>query len=298
MSNLVKDVFKDYKEENNIINAQIENIDLFKKSKKLEIKLKAEEPIKIAEISTFEDYLKNRFQIQKVIIKMENMEKGVRPLFPYKLQEDWQDIIEYISKNFPIAKAILKSSSIEIEENRIIIILKTKSTDFLYSYKIDKEIEQIIYNLYGIKTKVECIENVTEDLILEQEKYLESLEKMACSDIMNEINVQNEIAKELEQKEKEAKEKEKNGETKTNLIFGRTDKIKDQIVKISDLTTDYGRVSIEGKVISVDSRELKNGKILVQFNVYDGTSTITCKSFVEKDKANQIMRKIKRNKKD
>ena len=186
---------------------------------------------------------------------------------------------------------------LEVEGNKVIIVLRTKSIDFLHSYKIDKEIEHIIYNLYGVKTKVECIEDLTEDLILEQEKYLENLEKIACSDIMNEINIQNEIAKELEQKKKEAKEQENSEEGKTNLIFGRTDKIKDQVVKISDLTTDYGRVSIEGKVISVDSRELKNGKDLVMFNVYDGTSTITCKSFVTQDKANSVIRKTKRNKK-
>ena len=33
----IKDVFKDYQEENNLINAEIENINLFKKSKKIEI---------------------------------------------------------------------------------------------------------------------------------------------------------------------------------------------------------------------------------------------------------------------
>ena len=37
MLNAVKDVFKDYKEQNNIVNTQIENINLFKKSHKLEI---------------------------------------------------------------------------------------------------------------------------------------------------------------------------------------------------------------------------------------------------------------------
>ena len=36
MSNIVKDVFKDYKGQGNILEAQIENINLFKKSKKIE----------------------------------------------------------------------------------------------------------------------------------------------------------------------------------------------------------------------------------------------------------------------
>ena len=65
-------------------------------------------------------------------------------------------------------------------------------------------------------------------------------------------------------------------------------------MKIVDLTTDYGKVALEGKVISVDSRELKNGKTLAQFNLYDGTSTITCKSFLASDKKDIVMRKIKK----
>ena len=54
MSNRVKDVFKDYKGQGNILEAQIENINLFKKSKKIEIKLSTEKQVKIQEISSFE----------------------------------------------------------------------------------------------------------------------------------------------------------------------------------------------------------------------------------------------------
>lgn len=295
MSNIIKDVFKDYKEENNIIYAEVENINLFKKSKKIEISLKTKKTIKICEISSFEDYLKNRFQIQNVSINIEKVEKEDLSIFPDEIQKDWKDIVDYLSKNFPLTKTILKSSTIKIVENRIIVELKTKSADFLHSYKIDEEIEHIVSNLYGIKCKVEYREDVTEDTIKEQEEYLNSLEKIACDDLMYEINVQNEIAKEMEQKEVEEEQNKEDG--KLPLIFGRTDKIKDQIVKISDLTTDYGKVAIEGKVISVDSRELKNGKTLAMFNIYDGTSTITCKSFIEQDKVEQVMRKIKRSKK-
>ena len=82
MSNIVKDVFKDYKGQGNILETQIENINLFKKSKKIEIKLSTEKHVKIQEISSFEEYLITRFQIQKVELYIEMREKGDRPLFP------------------------------------------------------------------------------------------------------------------------------------------------------------------------------------------------------------------------
>ena len=97
----------------------------------------------------------------------------------------------------------------------------------------------------------------------------------------------------MENQEKELKQLEDEEEGKNPLILGRTDKIKDQIVKIADLTPDYGRVAIEGKVISVDAKELKNGKTLAMFNIYDGTSTITCKSFVEAEKASKVLGRLK-----
>ena len=93
MPNTVKDVFKDYKGQGNILETQIENINLFKKSKKIEIKLSTEKQVKIQEISSFEEYLITRFQIQKVELYIEMREKGDRPLFPQQLVNDWKDII-------------------------------------------------------------------------------------------------------------------------------------------------------------------------------------------------------------
>ena len=172
-----------------------------------------------------------------------------------------------------------------------------KNADFLHSYEIDKEIENIISNLYGVKYKVEYEEDITQDSLKKQSEYLEKLEKNVCQNLMNPINMQHETAIQVEKQKNETQEAERPEDAKLPLIFGRTDKIKDKTVKISDLTPDYGRVAIEGKVISVDSRELKNGKTLAMFNLYDGTSTITCKSFIEAEKVNQVMRKIKGSKK-
>lgn len=295
MLNAVKDVFKDYKEPNNILDTKIENINLFKKSNKLEINLISETRITLDEIDRFEEYLKSRFQIQKIELNVEMGEKGDRPLFPQEIKSDWKSIVKFVSKKYPLTKAILNNSDVEQKDNRLTVVLNTKNADFLHSYEIDKEIEKIINNLYGLKIKVEFQENITEDTIKKQSEYLEELEKNACEDLMHEINMQNEIAAQMEKQKKEAEEQQLKDEEegKIPLILGRTDKIKDQIVKISDLTPDYGRVAIEGKVISVDSRELKNGKTLAMFNIYDGTSTITCKSFIDAEKASTVMGRLK-----
>ncbi len=293
MLNVVKDVFKDYKEQSNILDAKIENINLFKKSNKLEINLITEKQITLQEFESFEEYLKQRFQIEKISLNIKNGEKGARPLFHQELKNGWESIVKYVSKKYPLTKAILDKSNVEVEDNKAIVSLNTKNADFLHSYEIDKEIEKTIENIYGLKIKVEFKENITEDTLKKQSKFLEELEKNACEDLMHEINVQNEIALQMKKQKQEVEELENQEERKNPLILGRTDKIKDKIVKISDLTPDYGRVAIEGKVISVDSRELKNGKTLAMFNIYDGTSTITCKSFIEAEKTSKVMIRLK-----
>ena len=293
MANIVKDIFKDYNEKNNIIDAEIENINLFKKSKKLEMKLNSNSILSITELESFENYLINRFQIEKVEFDINILKENSVSNLDEKLKIAWKDIVSYLSKKYPLTKAILKSSDIEIEDSKVIVVIKSKNAEFMHSYEIDKELEKIIKNIYGKKVKVEYKENITEEGLKKQSEYLENLEKNACQDLINEINMQNEIEAQIKQKEKEAKEAEEKEDGEKPLIFGRTDKIKEQIVKIEDLTSDYGRVALEGKIISVDSRELKNGKTLAMFNVYDGTSTITCKSFVEADKASKVLGRLK-----
>ena len=79
----------------------------------------------------------------------------------------------------------------------------------------------------------------------------------------------------------------------TPLILGTSENITEELVKVQDLGVDDGKVALQGEVIFTEDRTLKSGKTLFSFDLYDGTSTITCKAFLEKDKAKKIMKRIK-----
>lgn len=79
----------------------------------------------------------------------------------------------------------------------------------------------------------------------------------------------------------------------TPLIYGSSMNITENIVKVEDLGVDDGKIALQGEVIYTEDRTLKNGKILFSFDLYDGTSTITCKAFLNKDNAKRIMKRIK-----
>lgn len=77
------------------------------------------------------------------------------------------------------------------------------------------------------------------------------------------------------------------------LILGMSTQIKEPLVKIQDLTVDSGSVCIDGEVINMEDRELKGGKVLLSIDIYDGTSTMTCKAFLTKDNSKKVIGKIK-----
>ena len=78
----------------------------------------------------------------------------------------------------------------------------------------------------------------------------------------------------------------------TPLILGSSMNITEPLVKVSDLGVDDGKIALQGEVIYSEDRTLKSGKTLFSFDLYDGTSTITCKAFLEKDKAKKTMKRI------
>ena len=141
----------------------------------------------------------------------------------------------------------------EVNENRAIINLKTKNSDFLHSYEIDKVINIIFMNLYGKNYKIEYKENVTEEELQKQQSFLEEIQNSVCKNLVHNMEFVANEKKVVETKSGEVEAKEDEPKEETPLIIGRSANIKEQVVKIKDLTVDYGRTALQGKVIRTDS---------------------------------------------
>ena len=312
MEKTIKEIFKDHNSNSFTLNAaRIKAINLFRKTNKLEINIIANDFIKIVDLYAFERYLEKRFAIKEIIIKIEYENE-----IDVNFKEEWTDIVNYMSYKHPLAKALLKNSTIEIESPNLIVNLSLKGREVLQAREFDKILEEIIQNIYGKKVKVKYVENITDEMIKILQEQVEQNEREAVQQAQREAE---EFAKEMSEK---SGKKQKNdskiqtekavldtdeippfdiGETaentnleeKTPLIYGRSLKIKEQLVKVADLSIDSGKVLLDGEVLNIDSRELKSGKVLVMFDLYDGSSTITCKAFAEGDKSKETIKKIK-----
>ena len=303
----IRDVFKDFTTESfALYNSLITSINIFKKSGKLETSIEAEKQIKIKDLEKFEIYLENRFQLKNVLIRIKYLEK-----FETNIEKEWEDIISYISRKHPLTKALLRGSKIEVEGSNVNVNLAFKGKALLDGKNFNIVLSELIKNIYGENYKIQFVENISEEKLKEYQAHLESLEEQvvniakaemveaaeskksekkvssATNENNNSTNVEQGVAKPVESNNEKAEE-----DTTNPVIYGRVGKMSAPLVKVADLTIDSGKVMIDGEILATETRELKSGKILAMFNLFDGSSTITCKVFLEAEKSKAILKRM------
>ena len=307
----VKEVFPDFETDEKLLKCKIKKANLYKKENKLALLLVSEEKLGLKSIYLYENYLKNRFKVKDVRIKLEGT-------FEVDIKKEWNNVVSYINIKYPITKAILVNSSIEIDNKNVTVNLAVVGKDFMTSSSFDKIINRVISDFYMQDYKIEISEKIDEELVKKYEENAKRLQRMAIEIAEQEITVEeNNVGeddyvrptkKELVVKEQTGSsapteiknkpkdvtiENEQHQEEETPLIIGRSLNIREALVKVEDLSIDSGKVSLEGEIINMDSRELKSGKFLLMFDVYDGTSTITCKAFVVPEKVKAVLGRLK-----
>ena len=318
----VGNVFSDYKTESNLKVAEVEGMDWQKKVNSLKICITASEYIEIKEIWFFEKFLIERFKFSHIetIIKYDESVKikGIK--------EEWANLICYMTHKYPLMKPmLLLKSDVNIEENTINVAMHIRGADFLKARKLDLELQKVIKNIFGKEYKINIYEEMSEKELQQikesnerTEKHVVELAMEKCtyvqeqdievkkpkevsvkkSNSQDEKNSDEKKTKEVNAKVEEPKEKEPENDENSILILGRTPDIRENLVKVTDITADEGRVAIEGEIINgeIETKELKSGKFLLSFNVYDGTSTMTCKAFCKPEEVKSVTGKLKKAK--
>lgn len=309
---MLKEIFKDFEINSNIINTKIKSINLYKKANKLEVNILSDKPIKVKDVGAFEKYLIKRFMLKEALIHISYIEE-----IENNFLNQWDDILDYLSYKHPLTKALLKDSILNLDGNNLNISLKLSGSDILYGRNMDKILSDLIFNVFNQKLKIKYIDNDSEETKVKALEYRQKLQEDVIKKVQEKSNIidnakENNPEKENKESSIQDSKLKVNGQTVNNnkqedkreskqeepeeitpLILGRNQNIKDPLVKVIDISIDSGKISLEGEVINTDSRELKTGKFLFMFDLYDGTSTITCKAFIEKEKFKTVSRKNK-----
>ncbi len=304
----VGQVFPDEKFDDSLLRCKIKSANLYKKTNTITLLLLSNEKLDLISIYKFENFLKNRFNVKdaRIIVEAD---------IDFDINIEWIGIVRYLNIKHPMTKAILINSKPILQDKNLIVKLAVKGKDFLIGGGFEKELEKVLNDFYGRKIKVEYVEELDKELVKKYEENTKRIERMAIELASQEI-VSNEKEEEKVKTQSKDKKENKNFSEKstpneqqptmesnapivnepeeiTPLILGRSLNIKETLVKVEDISVDSGKLSLEGEIINMDSRELKSGKFLVMFDLYDGTSTITCKSFVIPEKIKEVTKRLK-----
>ena len=311
----VGEIFSDYKTKTNIQYANIKALNVVKKTNTLQVEMEFDEYIEIKEIWYFEKFLKERFRFEQVDIKIHYHES----VEPKPIQEEWKNIIAYMAHKHPLTRPmLLLKSDIEIQENTILVKMHIRGAEFLKARKTDKELEKMLQNLYGIPYHVELKEVVSNKELKEIEERIQKEQNKIINDI-EEKQKQEQIQKEQHQEVPDFQDPdyqmpqeiegyipedgeiqgypEIEQETVEQYIMGKPSKAKEKKMKIKDISANDGRVTLEGRIVTKEIRETKSGKGMLIIDLYDGTGTITCKSFAkDMTEGNQILERLEKAK--
>ena len=100
------------------------------------------EKIDLISLYKFENYLKIRFKVKDAKIVIEND-------LEFNLDIEWKSILRYINAKHPMTRPILINSRPKVEDKNITVELAVKGKDFLVAGGFEKQLEEILLNIYG-----------------------------------------------------------------------------------------------------------------------------------------------------
>ncbi|WP_027626385.1 DNA polymerase III subunit alpha [Clostridium lundense] len=288
----INEIFSDYEAGGNINTAVVESVVLSKKTKTVKMKISSDKYIEIKELERLNKFIRKRFALEdsKIAVKYaDGTDK--KPI-----EEELKNIILLVAGKYPALKAVLNNSEFEVINNTINFNFKVPVSGFLKSMDYDKKIHNIIKNLYGTDYKIDFVDKISSEELKKMQE-----DKRASEMLIITKEVKSALSNNTPKLNKEAGEKGQDikGESdgkKGNpfLILGRSTKIRESIIKITDITPDEGRVAIEGEISNIEEKELRSGKTLVSFDLYDGSSSMTCKAFCKPGEEIEVVSKLKK----
>ncbi|MBS5985524.1 DNA polymerase III subunit alpha [Clostridium sp.] len=289
----INEVFSDFNTGSNISTALVESAVLKKKSKTLELAISSDRYIEIQEIEELNNFIKRRFYLEHSKIAINYTEEvKMKPI-----EEEIKNIISYVSNKHPFLRVAVNNCDYEISGNTITLKFRVPVSTMFRDLKYDREIREGIKSFYGKSYNIKFVDNVDADELIRLQV---EEEKKRMSMIRSEIrstgpSIPKDTTPTVPGEGDKGKDDKKSGKMNNPfLILGRNSNIKESLIRISDASPEEGRVALYGELSNMETKELRSGKILVSFDLYDGTGSLTCKSFLKPEQADDVISKLKK----
>lgn len=291
----------------------------------IRVHLRSRHLIQKKEIYDLEKRIKDQMFARSLIrIEVQDQYELSEQYTPENLMElYWDSFLLELNDRSVVERNMLQSGTYEFEEENILCLTLTDTIvargkkESLVGYLTD-----VFQNRFGRPVEIRVkYQEAKESSLKHNEVRLQQEIDAICE---HAASVQEEKARKQEEKEAKQEKKEAakggakasvSGETNgkkafygrgkrdgygfgkrssddPNLVYGRD--FEEEAIELRQVVTEMGEITIRGKVISFDTREIRNEKTIVMYAVTDFTDTIMVKMFVRNDQLADILADVKK----
>ncbi len=269
--------------------------------------------IKGKRLLTFKEIKKMEYQLWKQLFQSTNNSVTLIPRYelpesytPEKLMPIYFDsILDELRENSVIDAGIFKNAKISMTETEIKLTLEDNFVIKRRVEEIKSKLEEIFIERCGFPVTIRFEYTKEIKVAFEEEKpllySLDNINSVAreSAQLNSTKTVQQKPVEKKEDKPAVKKEEYKRSDWKRkkladdpDIFFGRS--FDGELTPISDIIDEIGEVVIQGKILTVEDRELRNEKVLVIFNITDFTDTISGKLFLKAEQAPEVLSELKK----
>ena len=268
-----------------IENVSIKEIVFYERNKKMKFMCSVPSVKDLKELDIIYENIKKNFGKElEVDFKVEYTKSEI-------MREELVTIVEKaiirLKARNAISKSFLYFYRIRIEEAIIDIELNDKtSIEILLQSKIDEKLENILenYGIFNFKVKFVHGDFSKELTEVEAQKQKEMISLSAKIDSENRATAANKPQKSNEIYVKQG------GFQRQSYSSNKTKEIKGNSISLSEFFELYEDelCVVEGEVFSIESRDIRNEKILLTIRLTDEVTSLTSKVFCDKDKPVEV----------
>ncbi|MGI1658418.1 MAG: DNA polymerase III subunit alpha [Desulfitobacterium sp.] len=302
----VNEIFSEYEAGFNLSTALVKAVVLKEKSKALEMRISSDQYIGIEEITALNQFIRQRLSLDDSEIIVEYVEGTSKK----PLEAELKNILGMLTRKHPLLKSAINNCDYEISEQRVNFNFKIAVSYLLKGKGYDKIIQEAIQNLYGATYQIYFADQVSPEEVIRLQEAIQEREMQLIQEQVMVSPVQSgtafgavapkddtETNTEASTKGKEKAKAKGKAEADSKkgdplLILGRNATIKDKVIKITDITPDEGKVALQGEPSNVEAKELRSGKTLISFDLYDGSSSLTCKAFLKPGEDGEVLARL------
>ncbi len=259
---------------------EIQSINLYKKSKVLEILMISNKLIPAQTLVEIEEIFADYFNLNSVNINIKfNIPQPLEKL----IIDYWDSIIFNVSKKIATSRGILTGCRCQLSGRKLTVYLKTKGSEILKSQGCGKYLEDIIEKAFSKKVRVEFSDCVIDESYkvkyLEQKRYEEA--KV----------LKNVVALSANNRGNSARTGKSGSSNQSGIILGKN--FNDELMDIQSINQDSGTDAFSGDIKNAEFREIRGNKHLCIFDVTNYISSLTAKFFIKNSKFDEIKDRIK-----